>query len=56
MEIKHQFDGSKGAFFVEENGQRLAEMTYTRSGTSHIIIDHTGVSSALKGQGVGKLL
>jgi predicted GNAT family acetyltransferase len=56
MEIKHQIDGSKGAFFVEENGNRLAEMTYTLSGTSHIVIEHTGVSSTLKGQGVGKLL
>lgn len=56
MEIKHEFDGSKGAFYVEENGERLAEMTYTQSGTSHIIIEHTGVSSTLKGQGVGKLL
>jgi len=56
MKIEHQSDGSKGAFIVETDGKRLAEMTYTQSGTSHIIIEHTGVSSTLNGQGVGKLL
>ncbi len=56
MEIKHQLGGSRGMFFVEEEGQRLAEITYVQSGTSHMIIEHTGVSEALKGRGVGKQL
>lgn len=56
MEIKHQIDESKGMFYIEENGHRLAEMTYSKSGTSHLVIDHTGVSAALKGQGAGKQL
>jgi uncharacterized protein len=56
MDIKHESDGSRGAFFVEEEGQRLAEMTYVLSGTAHLVIEHTGVSAALKGRGVGKQL
>ena len=43
-------------FFIEEEGRQLAEMTYLLSGTSSLIIDHTGVSSALKGRGVGRQL
>ena len=56
MEIKHEHTGHKGAFYIEENGERLAEMTYTDSGPERIIIDHTEVSEKLKGQGVGKKL
>lgn len=56
MDIKHESDGSRGAFFVEENRQRLAEMTYVSSGTSPLVIEHTIVSPALKGRGVGKQL
>jgi uncharacterized protein len=56
MEIKHHSDGQKGAFFFEENGKRLAEMTYEQSGPSRITIDHTEVSVVLKGKGVGRQL
>ena len=31
-------------------------MTYSRAGTSRIIIDHTAVPAALGGRGVGKAL
>lgn len=47
---------SKGAFIVEGDNERLAEMTYTHAGDTMVIIDHTYVSDALKGQGVGKQL
>lgn len=56
MEIKHQELGSKGSFFIEENGEKLAEMTYSRAGDTRIIIDHTEVSEKLKGKGAGKQL
>ncbi len=56
MEIKHQIDDSKGMFYIDENGSRLAEMTYSKSGTSHLVIIHTHVSPVLKGQGVGRQL
>lgn len=54
MEIQHQKTGSKGAFFVAEAGEHLAEMTYTMAGPEKMIIDHTEVSEKLSGQGVGK--
>ena len=56
MHIQHEQSASKGAFYVEENGIRLAEMTYSRAGDTLIIIDHTDVSDALRGKGAGKQL
>lgn len=56
MNIKQIDDSSKGAFLIEENNERLAEMTYSRTGDSLIIIDHTEVSDKLRGQGAGKKL
>lgn len=52
--INREEHGKKGAFFIEENGEWLAEMTYVRAGESKIIIDHTEVDDSLKGNGVGK--
>ena len=54
--IAHDVSGTKGAFFMEESGKRLAEMTYTQAGTHRIIIDHTEVDDALRGTGAGKSL
>ena len=56
MEIKQIEQGSKGAFVIEENNERLAEMTYSKAGDLLIIIDHTEVSDKLRGQGAGKQL
>ena len=54
--IQQEQTTSKGSFFIEENGERLAEMTYSRAAEHLIIIDHTDVSDKLRGQGVGKQL
>jgi predicted GNAT family acetyltransferase len=54
-EIRHEQSGHRGAFFLERAGKRLAEMTYTVAG-SRVIIDHTTVDDALRGQGVGAKL
>jgi predicted GNAT family acetyltransferase len=56
MQIEHQESNSKGAFFVAQNNERLAEMTYSMAGNQLMIIDHTEVSDALRGQGAGKQL
>lgn len=53
MTIQHETDGKKGAFYVEIEGERLAEMTYTAAGATKFIIDHTEVSDKLRGKGVG---
>ncbi|MCE7863640.1 MAG: N-acetyltransferase [Bacteroidetes bacterium CHB5] len=55
MTIKQIEQGSKGSFILDENGERLGEMTYTVAGEL-IIIDHTEVSDKLRGQGAGKKL
>lgn len=54
MEIKFQENESKGAFYIEENGKRLAEMTVSKAGGNIMIIDHTEVSDALRGKNAGK--
>lgn len=56
MNIQREESDSKGSFYIEEDGRRLAFMTYSKAGPSLIIIDHTEVSEALKGKNAGKQL
>jgi uncharacterized protein len=53
MLIQHKKVGTKGLFYVEQDGNILAEMTYTMPATDKMIIEHTEVSDELKGQNVG---
>lgn len=43
-------------FFIEEGGEKLAEITYVDSGDQEITIDHTFVSEKLRGQKIGNAL
>jgi uncharacterized protein len=52
MVVGHEPSGHKGAFVIEKDGKRLAEMTYTVAG-SRVIIDHTTVDDSLRGSGAG---
>ena len=54
LEIGHEEEDGKGAFFFEREGLRIAEMTYRRTGPALVIIDHTEVHEKLKGLGVGR--
>lgn len=54
--IQQQETESRGAFVFLHEGRRLAEMTYSRTNASLIVIDHTEVDESLKGQGVGRQL
>ena len=56
MDIKLEQSASKGMFFVEENGEKLARMVFSKAGDNLIIIEHTDVSDALRGKNVGKQL
>jgi predicted GNAT family acetyltransferase len=56
MEIKHEFDGRKGSFYIEAGAKRFAEMVYVMAGPQKMIIEHTEVDESLKGQGVGAKL
>ena len=53
--IQHERNGHRGAFFLERDGERLAQMTYTVAGT-RVIIDHTDVDERLRGTGMGRKL
>ncbi len=52
--ITREEGGSKGRY-VYRLGADEAEMTYSRAGEA-LIIDHTGVPKAFRGQGVGAAL
>jgi predicted GNAT family acetyltransferase len=54
--IEHEDEPSKGAFYIQVAGERAAQMTYSRTNPSLIIIDHTEVHASLSGQGVGRKL
>lgn len=54
MKIQREEHGKKGAFYVEKDGEWLAEMTYFYSGDGEITIDHTEVDKSLRGKGVGE--
>ena len=56
MQIQLEQTENKGAFFIEDGGVRLAEMTFSKAGEGLIIIDHTEVSDVLRGTGAGKKL
>lgn len=56
MKIELEDNGNKGSFYIAENGQRLAEMTFSKTGTNVLIIDHTEVNDTLRGTGAGKKL
>lgn len=46
---------SKGRYVYREGGN-AAEMTFSKAGSGLIIIDHTEVPAAFRGQGVGAAL
>lgn len=46
---------SKGRYVYRADGAE-AEMTFSKAGEKLIIIDHTGVPDAFRGQGVGAAL
>jgi hypothetical protein len=54
--IEHQEHDAKGAFYVEQDGRRLAEMSYSRTNAALIVVDHTEVDASLGGQGMGRKL
>ena len=53
--IEHEQTGHRGTFFVEEEGRRLATLSYTVAGTK-VILDHTEVDDSLRGTGTGRKL
>lgn len=56
LTIERQEAGSKGRYFLRDGSGALAEMTFSRAGEKMIIIDHTEVPDAFRGQGIGRRL
>lgn len=56
MDIQQKDDGKRGAFYIDDNGNAIAEMTYVWAGDHKIIIDHTQIDESLRGKNVGKQL
>lgn len=55
-EIRLEEGDSKGRYFVTGPGGATAEMTFSKVGLHQLIIDHTEVPDAFRGQGVGLML
>ena len=53
MLIQHKQQGSRGIYFVEEDGDILAELIYTTPSPDKILLEHTEVGSELQGQNIG---
>ncbi len=51
-EVHHEGTAHKGVFAIDQDGQRRAELTYTRAGDL-LILDHTWVDDRARGQGLG---
>lgn len=56
MKIQKQEHGAKGAFYIEKDGEWIAELTFRREGQRKIVIDHTEVHPKLQEKGIGKKL
>ena len=56
MLIRNKQIKGKGMFFVEMDGNILAEMVYSMPSPNKMIIEHTEVSEELKGKNVGNQL
>lgn len=55
LDVKREDGPTGGRYLVTIDGH-TAEMTYSKAGTSRLIIDHTGVPEALRGKGAGQAL
>src|SRR5262245_58115711 len=54
--VQHREQGGRGEFFIERDGERVAEMTYRRLSETTILVDHTEVDVSLRGGGVARKL
>jgi len=56
MDIQQENNTDYGEFYIEEKGERVAELAYSwRDGTT-LSLDHTEVDESLEGKGVGRQL
>jgi predicted GNAT family acetyltransferase len=56
LQIQHQDSDGQGAFFIETEAGRVAELAYARLGGNRVNIVHTEVGPSLQGRGVARRL
>jgi predicted GNAT family acetyltransferase len=56
MEVLRSEEGSKGRFAAMDNGTEAGYITYSKAGDTMLILDHTEVNDAYRGQGIGKII
>ena len=54
--VEYEDYGSKGRYFIRSATGAVAESTISKVGEHQIIIDHTEVPDAFRGQGIGLML
>ena len=55
MEIQHKEGGSRGKFFIEAEGKRVAAIVYEINNDT-LVIEHTEVDPSLRGKNIGRQL
>lgn len=53
MHIQHKEGKQRSMFFVEEDGDIVAEIVYAKGSDNTIIIEHTEVDEELQGHNIG---
>ena len=56
MEIRHEEEKKKGAFYIDDGTGRVAELLYFHSAPSRMTIYHTEAHPKLQGKGVAREL
>lgn len=56
LPVSREENGHRASVFIQQDGKRIAEMTFSRVNDTKWIIDHTEVDDSLRGQGAGRKL
>jgi predicted GNAT family acetyltransferase len=54
--IAREESGNSGSFFIEQGGNRVGELRFSRTVPTTAVIEHVEVDPDLRGRGVGKRL
>jgi len=57
LSVQREEKGHRGAFYIEREGERVAEQTFSAAPDGKlVIIDHTEIAESLRGQGIARTL
>jgi predicted GNAT family acetyltransferase len=55
--VRREQKGHRGAFYIDDEGGRLAELTFSAAPDGQLVIlEHTEVDESLRGQGIARKL